>query len=54
VIKINVLGADPAPHQKLPGLGPDTTSGCASGKTVVKFDGVRFFNAIGYPKSPWV
>jgi hypothetical protein len=31
VIKINVMGADPAPQQKLPGLGPDTTSGSASG-----------------------
>jgi hypothetical protein len=36
VIKINVFGADPAPQQKLPGLGLDTTSGSASGKTLRK------------------
>jgi hypothetical protein len=32
VIKINVFGADPAPQQKSPGLGLDTTSGSTSGK----------------------
>jgi hypothetical protein len=53
VIKINDVGADPAPHQKLPGLGPDETSGSATVEleTFVKINGVRAFYTIGFRSS---
>jgi hypothetical protein len=52
VIKINVFGADPAPQQKLAGLGLDTTSGSASGKTLRKSsasDSSTPLDTLGHP-----